>query len=113
MVSFTVNISIGQTCQNEKWTRLVLITAAYFDDLQAVGNCPKDRDEMMKNIDVVIRKAGMTTHPWTICNPTGKEMPMVPPTSDEIANYPKILGYWVNLFPKVRGAYSGPALKAN
>ena len=106
-----------------QWTRLVLITSAYFDDIQAVGTTRKERDEMMEKIDIVLKKAGMVTHPWTICNPTGKEMPAVAPTSDEIANFAKILGYcWsdehyafvcqvrVNLFPKKKGAHSGPAL---
>ena len=106
-----------------QWTRLVLITSAYFDDIQAVGTTRKERDEMMEKIDLVLKKSGMLTHPWTVCNPTGKEMPAVAPTSDEIANFPKILGYcWseehdafvcqvrVNLFPKKKGAPSGPAL---
>ena len=75
-----------------KWTRLVLITSSYFNDISAVGNMRAERDEMMVKIDLVLSHAGMATHAWIVCNPTCKEMPAIAPTSAEIANYDKILG---------------------
>ena len=42
-----------------RWTRLVISTAGYYDDFQAVGTDAKGRDEMMAKVATVIRKAKM------------------------------------------------------
>ena len=71
-----------------QWTRLVLITSAYFDDIQAVGTTRKERDEMMEKIDLVLKRSGM---PFVLSRPLNLNRSLRAKVSTLVTQYSEVI----------------------